>query len=95
MHLSSFPFSDLSPWEKPHDLVALLQYDVAKLQLIKKLGWDYLHDIQNEMNSWKEGVSEVPKDKSQEALLGVGSHPLSKLILTFLEFHALTSFHPS
>ena len=41
MHPSSLPFPYLFPGEKLHDLVALTQHDLAKLQLIEKLGWDY------------------------------------------------------
>ena len=73
--------------------MALTQYDLAKLQPIEKLGWDYLHNIQNKMSSGKEGVSKILENQPQEALLGVGSNPLHKLMFTFMEFHALTSFH--
>ena len=60
--------------------MALTQHDLTKLQPAEKLGRDYLWVIQTEMSSWKEGTSGIPEDQTQEALLGVGSHPLFRLI---------------
>ena len=34
------------------------------------------------MSSWKEGGSGIPEDQAQEALLGVGSHPLYNFTTT-------------
>ena len=66
-------------------------YDLDKLQPLEKLGWDYVHDIQNEMSSWKEVVSKILEDQALEDLLGVSTHPLSNLYISGISCHDLFS----
>ena len=54
------------PWRNNlYHLVALTQHNLAKLNPTEKLEQDYLHDIQNEMSSWKDGAREIPEDQAQ------------------------------
>ena len=80
IYLSSFPFPNLSPGEKLHDLVALTQHDPAKLQPIEKLGWDYLHEIQIKNELMEGGVSKIQQDQAQKALAGTNTAQVADLL---------------